>query len=135
MTRTTNRFRRGMATVTALTLLAFVAVLLAALGTWIGIEALRTGAAADETQLRQLLHAGANAAADESLAVGTTEVPLPPKLAEGSARLTIAIAQPSPDQRTATVEASIAAHQARQVVQFARGGDRWMLASATLDPP
>lgn len=134
MRRAHCRLRRGIATPTALTLLAFVAVLLAALGSWIGIEARRTRAAADAAQLRQLLHAGALAAADESLGVGRVDVPLPPRLADHSARLTIDIAHPAPDARTAVVEASITAHRARQTVHFARTGERWSITGATLDP-
>jgi hypothetical protein len=120
-----------MATVTALTLLAFVAVLLAALGTWIGLDARRTHAAGDDAQLRQFLHAGALAASDAS--VGTTDVPLPPSLGAQVARLTIIVAEPSPTARTARIEAVLAMHQARQVVQYVRAGDRWTVSGATLE--
>lgn len=131
MTRATRSRPRGMATVTALTLLAFVAVLLAALGTWIGIEARRTHAAGDEAQLRQLLHAGALAASDA--AMGTTEVPLPPGLAGRSSHVTIVVAEPSPTTRTATIVAMQATHQARQVVQYVRADERWTVTGATLE--
>lgn len=135
MKRGFNRPRRAFATATALTLLAFVAVLLAAMGSGIGLDARRTRAAVDQTQLRQLLHAAALAAAEESLDVGTTDLPLPRNLADDSARLTITIAHPSSSLRTATIEATIAAHQSRQVVHFARRGDSWSLNAAALDPP
>lgn len=134
MTGTTRRSNRAFATATALTLLAFVAVLLAAIGSWIGIEARRTRDAAAETQLRQLLIAGAVAAGDESAAIGTTNVSLPPTLADDAARLTIDIAMPSEVQRTVTVEASVAARHARQIVHFTRQNGRWTLTNATLDP-
>jgi hypothetical protein len=130
----TWRRRRGMATVVALTLLAFVAVLLAALGTWIGLEARRTHAAGEDAQLRQLLHAGALAASDSSMSAGTSDLPLPRELSEQAARVTVVITQPSPSMRTATIEAGLATHRARQIVHYARSGERWTITSATLDP-
>ena len=126
--------RSGFATATSLTLLAFVAVLLTALGSWIGIEARRTREAAAQTQLRQLLLAGADAAGEETAVAGTTHVPLPPDLADGGASLTIDIDMPTPDERTATIDASFAGRPARQVVRFARRDGGWGVVSATLDP-
>lgn len=126
--------RRGFATATALTLLAFVAVLLAAMGSVIGIEARRTRHAAVETQLRQLLLAGAAAAGEETAAAGTTSVRLPSHLTDETASLTIVIAMPSPGERTATIDASVAARHARQVVRFARRDAGWDLVSASIDP-
>ncbi|MDQ3440401.1 MAG: hypothetical protein M3478_08650 [Planctomycetota bacterium] len=126
--------QRGFATATALTLLAFVAVLLAAIGSWIGIDARRTREAATETQLRQLLLAGAVAAGEETAAAGTTTVPLPANLTDDAASVTIDIAMPSQGERTATIDASFAARHARQVVRFARRDGGWTLVSATVDP-
>jgi hypothetical protein len=125
--------RRGFATATALTLLAFVAVLLAAMGTSIGIEARRTRHAAVEAQLRQLLLAGAAAAGEETAAAGTASVSLPSHLTDDMASLTITMAMPSPGERTATIDASIAARHARQVVRFALRDGRWDLVSASID--
>jgi hypothetical protein len=123
-----------MATIVALTLLAFVAVLLAALGTWIGLEARRTNAAGEAAQLRQILHAGALAASDDSMSAGTSDLPLPRELSEHAARVTVVITQPSASIRTARIEAALATHRATQIVQYARSGERWIVASATLDP-
>ena len=125
---------RGFATATALTLLAFVAVLLTALGSWIGMDARRTREAAAETQLRQLLLAGAAAAGEETAAAGATIVPLPSNLTHDAASLTIDIAMPLEGERTATIDASFAARHARQVVRFARRDGGWSLVSATVDP-
>ncbi len=135
MTRRVNRGKPAFATATALTLLAFVGVLLASMATWVTIDARRTREAAAEAQLRQLLLAGAAAASDELAQTGAANVPLPSNLADNAARLTIDIAVPSESQRTATVEASVAARHARQVVQFSRRDGRWHLISATFDPP
>ena len=125
--------RRGFATATALTLLAFVAVLLAARGTSIGIEARRTRHAAVAAQLRQLLLAGAAAAGEETAAAGTANVSLPSHLTDDTASLTVTMTMPSPGERTATIDASIAARHARQVVRFARRDGRWDLVSASID--
>ena len=133
---TTRRatIRRGFATATALTLLALVAVLLAAMGSSIGIEARRTRHAAVETQLRQLLLAGAAAAGEETAAAGTTSVPLPSHLTDDTASLTINIVMRSPGERTVTIDASVAARHARQVVRFALRDGGWDLVSASIDP-
>ncbi len=79
------------------------------MGSWIGIDARRTREAAAQTQLRQLLLAGAAVAGDESVASGTTNVPLPSTLSDDAARLTIDIAMPSQSLRTATIDAFVAA--------------------------
>jgi len=49
------------------------------------------------------------------------------------ASLTITMAMPSPGERTATIDASIAARHARQVVRFALRDGRWDLVSASID--
>ncbi len=134
MTPKTDCGNRAFATATALTLLAFVAVLLAAMGSAIGIEARRTREAAAQTQLRQLLLAGAAAASDESAPIGTTNVPLPSILNDDAPRLTIEIAMPSERLRTAMIETSFATRHARQLAQFSRRDGRWHLISATIDP-
>ena len=128
------RLHRGFATATALTLLAFVAVLLTALGASIGMDVRRTREAAAESQLRQLLLVGAAAAGQEAAAAGATTLALPSNLTDDAASLTIHIAAPSESDRTATIDASFVARRARQVVRFTRRDGGWRLMSATVDP-
>jgi hypothetical protein len=77
--------RRGVATITALTLLALVGVALATMGTLLAYDARRTRDATDGAQLRQLLIAGAVAAVADP---APRDVPLPPALGP-DAKLTI----------------------------------------------
>ncbi len=134
MKQRSTQANRGLATATALTLLAFVAVLLTAMGSWIRIDARRTRDAAAQTQLRQLLLAGAVAAGDESNLIGATNVTLPPQLKDDAANLKIEIVMPSEGERVATIEASVSGSHASQTVHFTRREGRWRVISATLGP-
>ena len=133
MTRRRTTRSRGFATLTALTLLAFVAVLLTAMGTWIGLDARRSHEAAVEAQLRQLLLAGA-AIAIASDGHAANDVALPPALAADGARLIVRAANTSESARRVTIEATIGDRQSRQVITLARRGDRWVMTDAALDP-
>src|SRR2546430_1081835 len=126
--------RRGFVTIIALTLIILIGGTLAVLGSVLTSEVRRTGGVATETQLRQLLIAGA-AAAHEHLddADGKqSSVPLPSALVEQGGTLTLIAAKSGDDVKVA-ISAEFNRRRASQVVLFARDGQTWKLVSASLN--
>lgn len=128
------KYRKGFAGVTAVTLLAMLGVMLAAMGSFIAAEARRTYDAASEAQLRQLLLAGASAASGRLPLSGETKLALPPSLAADGYRLVI---QPTgaAEPNTALVEiiAIAGEYDRRQTIRFMQRNGRWQMADAALE--
>lgn len=124
--------RRAFAVIFALFLLALVGAALLALTSLMTTDARRSTRAATDAQVRQLLHAGAVAAAQRLRGDGTippafAEVTLPPSLGGNAARLTL-VAVAKADGAVVTVEARIDDRAARQRVLFRSSERGWNVA-------
>ncbi len=128
--------RGGFAMVVAITLMGLVAATLAVLATLLVSEAKRTGAAATEAQLRQLLIAGEAVAAQQTQKLVETNgkdqiVALPQELAEGKASLALKSSR-NREGVDVIVTAKYQGREATQTLRFARRGAGWELADARL---
>ncbi len=140
MTRTRSRPRRGIATITAVFMVAMVGAAILAMGGLFAFEARRTRLERAESQLRELLLAGAEAGravvgqtAGEG---GEVSLPLPAALQARGASLSVAV-RPGADasHRLLRVTATLDKHAAEQVVTFERAGDAWQAVDARILRP
>ena len=135
-----RRTRHGFAMLTALALVALVAVAMAAALSVFRLDLRRTAGTVDDAQLRQLLLAGQRAARDrlprDAGAVPTIEQPvaLPaPLAAEGAVTLRLRRGA-SRDTADVGVEARLGNRTATQTLHYERRPVDWSLVSADLAP-
>ena len=134
-TRVTNMQRRGVAAITAVSLLALVGVTLAAMGSLFAAEARRTRDATTEAQLRQLLLSGAAVAGQRAPFTAEATIELPPLLAADGARLVLRPVKPADgDAVVIDVQAAFADRRMTQRVRYAQRDGRWRVDSADLGP-
>jgi hypothetical protein len=126
---------------TALALVALVAVAIAAALSVFRLDLRRTAGAVDDAQLRQLLLAGQRAVRDrlprDAGAVPTIEQPMalpPPLAAEGAVRLHLRPGA-ARDTADAGIEARLGNRTATQTLRYERGPTGWSLVSADPAPP
>lgn len=134
---------------TAIALVALVAVAMAAVGSMFRLNLRRTGEALADAQLRQLLIAGERAARERLASAKASDavpsnavrafdhsVPLPAPLAAAGGSLKLRIQPARGDNTAATVEATVeAALEGRslsQALRYERGPAGWTLAAAEL---
>jgi hypothetical protein len=126
----------------AILLLLLVAATLVTLATTFAADARRTRTHSADAQLRQLLTAGAIAAAEQlksgELPSAEKAIALPPDLTDRGATLTIHRAHDGDgggtrDSATVVVNAALANRQARQTVRFARREGRWTATAAEIN--
>jgi hypothetical protein len=128
----------GVATITALFLIAIVGATFAALATLFTTEVKRSAREQQTTQLRELLRAG-ESAASEALARGPIEridVKLPPELESAgfSLRVERIEAATAEGPRRVRVRASAASVNAiSETVSYAKFGGTWQVQAAELD--
>lgn len=140
MRRNRSRSNRGIATITAVFMIAMVGAAVAALSILFAFEARRTRMDRSETQLRELLFAGAIAGRDavgQSTGEGTAvPVPLPAALQAQEATLSVAVT-PGADgtHRLLRVTATLGRQTAEQVVTFERTGNAWQAVDARIVRP
>lgn len=129
-----HRRQVGFATSTAIILLSVVGMALLAMTLLFQDDSQRTSHHRAETQLRQLLIAGARAAVqavkDQPEVPGDRSIPLPEAL--NGAELRIACASAGPGSFTATITTRLEDTQASQVLTFTRSSSGWMLQGAEL---
>jgi hypothetical protein len=132
--------RRGFATLTAVALIALVAMALVATGSLFNAEFRRTQRATEEAQLRQLLLAGERAARDALAANAANEpgkpinVELPTSLTAGGARLSLTPAATAPSEGGMTVAVTARlSNVLEQRLTFARRGEIWELTTVETD--
>jgi hypothetical protein len=133
--------RRGFATVTAIALIGLTAMAVVAITTELITDARRTQNAEIETQLRQLLLAGADEAARDLDAWAAApadgksgkevRIPLPSTLAaDGSLKLTRSPANaPKADRQTLEIriDATWCGRRAAETLRYRRAGGGWTL--------
>src|SRR5207248_3104321 len=99
-------------------------------------EAKKTRGEAVDAQLRQLLLAGAAAAARRDVASGADakaiSLPLPPQVVEEGGKLSITPAKDG-EKMIVHVTAEFARRRASQTLTFDREGESWKLANARLN--
>lgn len=144
MTHRTDKARRGMATIMAVTLIALVGAALAGLTQLLAADGRATRAALDRSQMDQLLIAGAIAArgmlppANEpgKGRTGTFNIALPPELADRAGLMTIrSEAGPGRVSWIFHIEVHIDGRGAGQTLRFGRTSLGWAPASAELAAP
>lgn len=128
--------RSAFAAATAITLLALVGVVLAALATGFSLDVKRSRAASQEAQLRQMLLAGASVAIDRLDRDPTParfDVPLPRALADGS-RLSITLRiDDTTGVAVAHVQATLAERTAAQRLTLQRSASTWQTTGVTVN--
>ena len=143
---TTCRRRRAFATVTAVALIGLTAMAVVAITTELITDARRTRSAEIDTQLRQLLLAGADEAGrnlgtwDSAPADGgkpgrEVAIPLPGTLAsDGSLKLTMTGSGPTaadePQSLEIRVDATWCGRRAAETLRYRRANGAWTLAEA-----
>ncbi len=127
--------RRGFATFTAVVLISIVAMALLALTLLFQADSRRTRHHWAETQLRQLLIAGAAAAVHTASAdpeVTNPQIIQTPAAIEDSG-LMVSYERDGGSILRATVTARIEMHDARQTLTFEKTGSGWNLQGTELD--
>ena len=138
MRRLPSHRRRAFAAILAITLILLVGATLAAVAAAFSADARRTRTLGSDAQLRQLLTAGAIAAAEQLKAAGgdvpTGEkaIPLPADLGDRGASLKVSAAREG-DAVTVVVDATLATRHARQTVRFTQRDGRWTPTAAELN--
>lgn len=129
--------RSAFAAATAITFLAFAGVILGALMASFALDVKRSAATADNTQLRQLLLAGAAAARDrlEDSATADSsqfELSLPATLDQDDhLSVTLTIGTPT-STATADIQATVGQSSARQRLTFRRTATTWQVVEVKL---
>ncbi|MEO6436391.1 MAG: hypothetical protein ABIP55_11630 [Tepidisphaeraceae bacterium] len=131
-----RRRPRGVAGLVAIILLLIVAATLAGVATAFSADAQRTRNLAAEAQLRQLLTAGAIAAAEQlkspDLPTGETTVALPTDLNDRGATLKVSYLREG-EGVLAAVDAALPPRRARQTVRFAQKDGRWSVQAVEMN--
>ena len=129
--------RRGFAGILAILLLLLVGMTLTTVATAFSADARRTRVRAADAQLRQILTAGAIAAAKQfegsELPAGEKPLALPADLASAGATATIAYARDGENAVVVRVHASIPPRRMSQTLRFAQSGGKWSMRSAELE--
>ncbi len=141
MTGACGKHHRGVASVVAILALGLLGVAALSLTSMFRLDVRRTHDLRDETQLTQLLRAGADAAHERLNAPDhnmppdeSWDVPLPGALAD-SATLTVTLTpdEKAPDTRAAIITATLGDAEAEQRVVWQRDGNAgWAVTSAEL---
>lgn len=139
MSRRTRHGSRGIALLSALWLLAFLSIVLAAVSVALMIDVRRTREAETDAQLRQLLLAGAAEAAtrldDGSMAEDRrVAITLPEALQDRGAALTLRRERGEGTQTIVAVEAALDGRGASQTLRFTPDGGAWRPTEARLGP-
>ena len=132
--------RRGFAMLTAIALVALVAVAMAAAASVFRLDLRRTVTGAEDAQLRQLLFAGERIARaklpreDGKVESAAGPVQLPPALAAQGASMNVGVAPKADnaDAAVATVEATLGGRAAAQTLRYERGPGGWRLAGVEI---
>ncbi|MCC6683329.1 MAG: hypothetical protein IT445_20730 [Phycisphaeraceae bacterium] len=135
----TRRSQHGISTFIAIAMLTLVSISLVSIERHFAAQHQRTHRLAAETQLRQLLLAGAKMV--DPSQVGQTQLVVPPNL--GSATLVAQVESgEDPQQRTIELTATVGEYVARQRLVYRQaaggipgGGGDWVLSAATLSHP
>jgi type II secretory pathway component PulK len=128
--------RLGFASLTAIVLMGLISMTLTALCVTLNGESRRTLAFAQDTQLRQLLFAGATIARGRlasNSANGPMSVTLVDSLHEQGAALTLDYHPGQlPNEQIVQIDASLPHRRLSQEIHFVRHDGIWQIASATL---
>jgi hypothetical protein len=130
-----RKTRRGFALIVAIALVAMVAMTIASIGFVMRTEVLRTRAAGDEAQLRQLLLAGTQTARARLAAAGGKAdgaMALPDSLAGAGASVSLTEESTAADQAAVRIEASLGSRRLSQVVHFVQKSGAWQVDAAEL---
>ncbi len=134
--RVDRRRRRGFAAIMAITLIILVGAALVALSAGVVGEVKKTRADAVDAQLRELLIAGATAAAARDAGSAPNGKPvsvqLPADIAGEAGALTFTPMKDG-DKLHVVIEAGFARRRASQTLTFAREGERWKVVDARID--
>ena len=129
------RRRRGFAAILAITLILLVSATLVALASAFAADARRTRLITSDAQLRQLLTAGAIAAAQQlqadEMPAGEKTIALPSELASADASLTLTATRDG-DALRVIVVAALPGRSIRQTLSFAQRQGQWALIGARL---
>ena len=130
-----RKSRSGFALIVAIALVAMVAMTIASIGFVMREDVLRTRAAGDEAQLRQLLLAGTQTARVRLAATGGKAdgaMALPDSLAGDGARVSLTQESAAADQAGVRIEASLGSRRLSQVVHFVLKDGAWQVDAAEL---
>lgn len=119
-----------MASIIAVVMIGLVAIALVTLGAAFSSQLKRTRAAAADTQLRQLLTAGA-AIATQS-AADDQDVALPKELADDGASLHVSIRRDG-ERATAEINAKLRERSMNQTLHLERRDGTWKITDAALN--
>jgi hypothetical protein len=130
--------RGGFALIMSLVLVSLVAIAVLALMSIFHLEVRRTRTATNQTQLRQLLLAGASstqaALTRDPARVDRINIPLPATLENRPASLWAHfLAGDDPQTRSVVLTAQFTEAHAQQTLVFTSSDNRWQLESAMLD--
>ena len=128
--------QRGLATISAIMLMAVVATAVTTMSWQFHADAKRTKTLRQETQLQHLIHAGmvhamqliANEPDIEP--VESIAIPLPASLSGSDAGVSLALSR-SGDDMKAQLNARLHQRTQSQTLHFSRTNDRWQLVSIT----
>src|SRR5687768_3150673 len=124
--------RRGLAALTAIMLIGLVGATLATVAVMFISQHKRTRAEAVETQIRQLLTAGAAMAVHQlDQPGGEHALALPAELAAEGAKLVIKT-KPAGDSASVDFEGSLRGRRMMQTLRFERRDGKWKLTDAVL---
>lgn len=139
MKKVTSVYSRGFALVAAIMLVGIVGMVLAVMATLVASEGRRTSSVRQETQLRQLLLAGAVSAPERVSrwdGAGGEErwsVALPVAMTADGAEVSSRMTSVAGGVRQVEVEAKLGRHRMVQVLRFAPAAGGWQLQSAALN--
>jgi hypothetical protein len=147
MKRVTPAKRRGFAMLTAVALVALVAMALAAVLALVRLDLGRTADALDEAQLRQMLLAGEHAARERLDAAGeaaprtdeAVPISLPPALAADGGAVDVTVlpraSRAAAEVVEVTVRARLGEKAASQTLRYERTSRGWRATAAALTVP
>lgn len=133
--------RAGFAALTAIIMIGLVGVAMTALGSLLAHQVRRTQIHSDDSQLRQLLLAGAASVSDRAVTWSGTvpkqqwKLSLPEALADDAAEVTVRISRLEEDRSLiARVEAAYAGRSMHQTLVLRHISARWMVVHAAIPP-